>query len=286
MKIKFAVIGGSGLYDMKGTTVVEEREIPTPFGLPSDLISILDIQGIKAAFLSRHGKGHRLLPGEVPSLANIWALKSLGVQQILSVSAVGSLVAEYKPGDFVVCDQSIDRTRNRPVSYFGEGVVGHVNFSNPFCSAMSKEIIDIIRQHSHSCHETGTLVCMEGPQFSTRSESTLHKNWKAHIIGMTTMPEAKLAREAEICYALIAMVTDYDCWKQEEESVTVEMVLKVMKDNVASIRTIVPDIIKKLNGRIECPCQHAAKDAIMTDYSLIPYNTRRKLALFYEKYWR
>ncbi len=286
MQARVGVIGGSGLYKMEGSKQVEEIDIPTPFGMPSDAISIVDIKGTNVAFLPRHGKGHRILPTEVPSRANIWALKSLGVTQIISISAVGSLAEEYKPGDFALCDQIIDRTKSRANSYFGEGVVGHVSFADPFCSRMRKSLSAVLSKGPKPFHQTGTVITMEGPLFSTRGESLAYRSWNAQLIGMTALPEAKLAREAEICFALIAMVTDYDCWRESEEAVTMDMVLKVMKDNTHAVQKMVPDMIAALSASAECECNKAAKFAIATDRSLIPYETKRKLALFYSKYWK
>ncbi len=286
MTTPIAVIGGTGLYRLHpGIRLLEEVEVPTPFGPPSDRIAIAEIAGTRVAFLPRHGRGHRLLPTEVPSRANIWALKSLGVEQILSVSAVGSLAEEYRPGEFAVCDQLIDRTRSRVNSYFGDGVVGHVVFADPFCRDMGEAIVQAIRRHNHPVHPAGTLIAMEGPLFSTRAESNLYRSWGAHLIGMTALPEAKLAREAEICYAVVAMVTDYDCWKESEESVTLEMVMKVMEDNTRNIQQIIPDVVAGVRGRMDCACRHAAANAIVTDPALIPYETKRRLWLFYGKYW-
>ena len=286
MKADIAVIGGSGLYRIEGSRVIEEIDVPTPFGMTSDVISIMDIGGIPVAFLPRHGKGHRILPTEVPSDANIWALKYLGVKQIISVSAVGSLSENYKPGDFIVLDQLIDRTRSRRNSYFGNGIVGHVAFAEPFCPSMRGKIIEVLSKKDHSFHEKGTLVTMEGPLFSTKAESELYRSWKSHLIGMTALPEAKLAREAEICYATIAMVTDYDCWHETEESVSVEMVLKVMNDNVSAVKAMLPEIIESVTGIEDCTCRHAAENAIITDPEKIPYETKRRLSLFYSKYWK
>ena len=286
MKVRLAVIGGSGLYAMEGITVLEEREVPTPWGLPSDLITIAEIGGVPVAFLPRHGRGHRYMPSEVPSRANIWALKSLGVEQILSVSAVGSLSEGLAPGQFVLCDNLIDRTTRRPASFFGEGIAGHVGFAAPFCAGMREAIAGVLASHAHPHHPAGTYVCMEGPAFSTVAESTLHRSWHAQVIGMTALPEAKLAREAEMCYATIAMITDYDCWKASEEMVSVEMVLTTMKANTAALQRMIPDITAASLRRGDCPCRHAAAGAMMTEPSLIPYDTRRKLALFYDKYWK
>jgi 5'-methylthioadenosine phosphorylase len=286
MSTRLAVIGGSGLYQLKAAELIETIEVPTPFGLPSDLISIVNVQGQRAAFIPRHGKGHRLLPTEVPSRANIWALKSLGVEQILSISAVGSLREEIKPGDFVLCDQLIDRTRSRDLSFFGDGVVGHVPFAEPFCAGMRQTVSGILKKGDHPLHERGTLVTMEGPLFSTRAESHLYRGWGADLIGMTAIPEAKLAREAEICLAIVAMVTDYDCWREAGESVTIEMVLKVMRGNTGSIQKVLPDMIAALGSRGDCHCRHAAAKVMVTDPALIPYQTRRRLWTLYGKYWK
>lgn len=286
MVVRHAVIGGSGLYSIDGVRVLEEREVPTPWGLPSDMVSIAEIAGEPVAFLPRHGRGHRLLPSEVPSLANIWALKSLGVEQIVSVSAVGSLSEDIAPGHFVLCDDLVDKTTRRPSTFFGGGIAGHVSLAEPFCPGMRAAIGEVIARHGHPLHPSGTYVCMEGPAFSTRAESRLHKSWKAALIGMTALPEARLAREAEICYATIAMVTDYDCWKTDGGDVTVDMVLATMKGNTAAVRRMIPDIIAALSRRGDCSCRHAAAGAIMTDPALIPLDVRRRLAVFYGRYWQ
>jgi 5'-methylthioadenosine phosphorylase len=286
MNTPLAVIGGSGLYKLAGVELIERIDVPTPFGLPSDLISIMNIGGQRVAFLPRHGQGHRLLPTEVPSKANIWALKSLGVGQILSVSAVGSLREEIRPGDFVLCDQLIDRTRKRDLSYFGEGLVGHIPFAEPFCPGMREVVAGILKDGSHSFHEHGTLVTMEGPAFSTRAESHLYRSWSADLIGMTALPEAKLAREAEICLAVVATVTDYDCWREAEESVSVEMILKVMNENTKAIQQLIPAITAALADRKTCSCRSAAAGVLVTDPALIPYETRRRLWALYGRYWK
>ncbi|UCF96641.1 MAG: S-methyl-5'-thioadenosine phosphorylase [Spirochaetaceae bacterium] len=286
MKTPMAVIGGSGLYKLEGAELIATIDVPTPFGLPSDLISIMRVGEQTVAFLPRHGKGHRILPTEVPSKANIWALKSLGVEQILSISAVGSLREEIKPGDFVLCDQLIDRTRNRDLSYFGDGLVGHVPFAEPFCSGMREIIAAILKNGSHPFHDRGTLVTMEGPLFSTRAESFLYRSWEADLIGMTALPEAKLAREAEICLAVVAMVTDYDCWRETEESVSVEMILKVMNENTKAVQKVIPSIASALSSRESCSCHSAAAGVFVTDPALVPYETQRRLWTLYGKYWK
>ena len=288
---KIAIIGGSGLYKLDGqrqagTGLLETLDISTPFGPPSDSISIIDVRGERVAFLPRHGKGHRHLPTEVPSLANIWALKSIGVEQIISISAVGSLQEAFRPGDFVLCDQLIDRTRSRVNSFFGGGVVGHLPFADPYCSRMRSTIAGLLEKSGHPFHGQGTLICMEGPLFSTRAESELYRSWGAHLVGMTALPEAKLAREAEICLAIVAMITDYDCWRESEEDVSVEMVLKVMAGNTRVAREMIPDFIEALIGDSDCACRKAAEKAIMTDPALIPGDIKRKLEQFYGKYWR
>lgn len=286
MKAQCAIIGGSGLEEFESGKLVEKVDIPTPFGLPSDIITLVDINGVVTAFLPRHGRGHRILPHEVPSQANIWALKSLGVETILAVSAVGSLHEDYKPGDFVVCDSIIDRTHGRAKSYFGDGVVGHVGFAKAFCPEVTKGLVNVLEGQKEPFHDCGTILCMQGPAFSTKAESFLFKDWGAHIIGMTVLPEAQLAREAEICYASIGIVTDYDCWKEQEEVVTVEMVIKMMQQKIAAIKAMIPAFTGEMNKLPDCACRHAAESALMTDPSLIPYELKRKLHLFYAKYWR
>ena len=243
------------------------------------------MDGIKVAFLPRHAKGHRILPTELPSQANIWAFKSLGVSKIITISAVGSLHQDYKPGDFVVCDQLIDRTRNRISTFFGEGVVGHISFADPYCNELRGAIINVLNKYAHPHHAKGTSIVMEGPAFSTRAESHLYRSWGAHVIGMTGLPEAKLAREAEIALANISMVTDYDCWHEAEEPVTVEMVVRVMQNNSAAVKRMMPDLVRAAAALSDCSCNQAAQYAFMTDITTIPPATRKKLALFYEKYW-
>ena len=285
MGARIAIIGGTGLYSIEGVSMKERIEVPTPFGLPSDLIDIAEIGGERVAFLPRHGRGHRYLPAEVPSRANIWALKSLGVEQIVSISAVGSLAEAYKPGDLVLCDQLIDRTNRKPASFFGEGAVGHVAFADPYCGGMREGMARVMAKSGHPHHTAGTYVCMEGPPFSTKAESNLHRSWKAHLIGMTALPEAKLAREAEICYAVVAMVTDFDCWRESGESVSVEMIMATMKANTSAVKAMIPGFTAALASRKDCACRHAAQGAIMTDPAVIPYDVKRKLSLFYGKYW-
>ncbi len=282
---RIAVIGGSGLYSIEGIRVVGERDVPTPFGMPSDAVTLADVGGATVAFLPRHGRGHRILPGEVNSRANIWALKSLGVQQVISISAVGSLSGDIAPGTFVLADQLVDRTTGRRASFFGDGLVGHVSFAEPFCPGMRERIGRVLAKGRHAYHDGGTYVCMEGPAFSTRAESRLHRSWDAALIGMTALPEAKLAREAELCYATIAMVTDWDSWKESEEGVTLGEVVATMRANVRDIQGALPGLVGALADRDDCPCRHAAEQAMMTDLSVVPYETRRRVALLYRKYW-
>jgi 5'-methylthioadenosine phosphorylase len=283
MTTRIAVIGGSGLYEIDGVKYLDHVAVATPFGDPSDRIGIAEIGGERVAFLPRHGRGHRFLPSEVPSRANIWALKSLGVVQIVSISAVGSLGEDYTPGSFALPDQLIDRTTRRPNSFFGDGVVGHVSFAEPFCHGMRERIAVVLSGAGHVFRDRATLVCMEGPAFSSRAESLLHRSWGAHLIGMTALPEAKLAREAEMCYATVAMVTDWDCWRGE--GVTLEMVLATMRQNVQDIKRALPGIVGALADRQDCSCRHAAASAMITDPSYVPQETRQRLDLLYGRYW-
>lgn len=286
--IRLAFIGGSGIYSIDGMRIVDELAIRTPFGKPSDRILVGSFDdGSRIAFLPRHGRGHRLLPTEVNSRANIWALKKVGVECIVSLSAVGSLREEIAPRHLVIPDQLIDRTRHRPESsFFGEGIVGHVSFAEPYCCELRTTVLAAAREAGAVVHEKGTLVCMEGPMFSTRAESMLYRSWNADIIGMTVLPEAKLAREAEIAYATLALVTDYDCWRDTGEAVHTEMVVETMKANNETARRIVR-IIASHQERLprECNCTQAARQAVMTERSLFPKKTVKKLSLLYGKYW-
>lgn len=290
--IKFGVIGGSGVYELNKIKITDEISINTPFGLPSDNIIIGEINNKKIAFLPRHGKGHRFLPTEVPSKANIYALKSIGVEKIISISAVGSLKEEIRPTDIVIPKQIIDRTKVRDLSYFGNGIVGHISFADPFCEDLRNEIIKLTREFfeknkiNKRIFTEETYLCMEGPQFSTRAESHLYRSWGCGIIGMTAIPEAKLAREAEICYATIALPTDYDCWKEHEAAVDINMVLEYMKENNKTINELLPYILENLGEDRKCGCVNAAQFAIMTKKDLIPNETKRQLDLLYGKYFK
>ncbi len=281
---EIGIIGGSGLYAMPGLTDVREQQVSTPWGEPSDPLVLGTLDGRKVAFLARHGKGHRLLPSELPFRANIYALKSVGVEQILSVSAVGSLKEEHKPTDFVIPNQFIDRTFHRNSTFFGEGIVGHVAFGDPVCGVVANALETACDEAKVAGKLGGTYVCMEGPQFSTRAESNLYRSWGADIIGMTNLQEAKLAREAEICYATLAMVTDYDCWHEGHDDVTVDQVIAVMHQNTANACRVVRAAVNLLPEERGCGCATAAQFAIMTQRDAIPVATREKLALLFGKY--
>jgi 5'-methylthioadenosine phosphorylase len=280
-EVKIGIIGGSGLYQMPALTDVEEYEISTPFGNPSDALLVGQLAGVPVAFLARHGRHHHLLPTELPARANIYALKTLGVQYIISVSAVGSLQAEVKPLDLVVVDQFLDRTRNRISTFFGEGIVAHITFEQPVCPALAQVLIDAIRELNVpdvTLHPRGTYVCMEGPAFSTRAESELYRSWGATVIGMTNLPEAKLAREAEIAYATLALATDYDCWHPEHASVSVEMVVHNLRKNVTNAQAVIQTAVAKIaENPPQSKAHRALKNAIMTPLDKVPPATLEKL---------
>ncbi|HTI15899.1 MAG TPA: S-methyl-5'-thioadenosine phosphorylase [Dictyobacter sp.] len=280
------VIGGSGLYHMEGMTDIEEVRVQTPFGDPGDAIMIGKVDGVAMAFLPRHGRGHRLNPSEVPSRANIWALKSLGVEWVISVSAVGSLREHMAPRDLVIPDQIFDRTKSRVNSFFEGGVVVHCAFAEPFCPTLRSLLLESTQELGDvTVHPDGTLLCMEGPLFSTKAESNVYRSWGMDIIGMTALPEAKLAREAELCYGTIACVTDYDCWHESAESVTVEMVVSNLSANVANAQRILRQMAHKLSHQQRtCLCTHALENAIMTDPTLIPAEARDRYQLLISKY--
>lgn len=273
-----AIIGGSGLYEMEGLTDVESVDIDTPFGRPSDAITLGTLEGARVAFLPRHGQGHRFNPSHIPVQANIYALKTLGVERIISVSAVGSLKEEFEPQHLVVPNQLIDRTSNRSNTFFENDMVVHIAFADPFCAHTSHMVVHAAQDLGVNVHPGGTMVVMEGPAFSTRAESFMYRSWGADLIGMTALPEAKLAREAEICYATMAWVTDYDCWRQGGETVTVEMIIGNLLKNVAESKDLLRNLIPRLNGPRECPCATALKDAIITPQDRVPAELKRKLA--------
>jgi len=285
-KAEIGIIGGSGLYNMDGLTEVHEEKVETPFGSPSELFLLGKLEGRDVAFLARHGKWHRILPSELNFKANIYAMKKLGVTSILSVSAVGSLKEEHKPTDFVIPDQFIDRTFDRTATFFGNGVVGHVAFGDPVCAIVSEVFAKACEEVGVVGKRGGTYVCMEGPQFSTKAESRLYRSWGADVIGMTNLQEAKLAREAEISYATLAMVTDYDCWFEGHDAVTVEQVIAVMHHNSGNAQKVVKAAVRMMPKDLSVsPAQTAAKFAIMTDRAMIPAETKQKLDVLYGKYW-
>ncbi|MBM10997.1 MAG: S-methyl-5'-thioadenosine phosphorylase [Chloroflexi bacterium] len=275
-RARIGVIGGSGLYEMDGMSNVESVEVDTPFGKPSDAIVTGELDGVPVAFLPRHGRGHRFNPSHIPARANIYALKTLGVERIISVSAVGSLKEEFSPLDLVVPSQLIDRTRLRENTFFESDLVVHVAMADPFCAHTSHQVQEAAQLLDITTHPGGTMVVMEGPAFSTRAESFMYRSWGADIIGMTALPEAKLAREAEICYATMAWITDYDCWHQGTESVTVDMVIANLQKNVATSKALLQQVLPTLGGQRTCPCESALRDAIITRKEDISEDVRKK----------
>lgn len=282
-KVKIGVIGGSGIYDIEGITETRKQKISTPFGDPSDTIVIGNLEGIPVAFLPRHGRGHFIMPSELNSRANIYALKSLGVEQIISISACGSLKEELKPRDIVIPDQLFDRTRQRPYTFFGEGIVAHIGFANPYCPELSQTLYQVAKDLRLSVHLSGTYVCIEGPQFSTKAESKVFRSLGFSIIGMTNLPEAKLAREAEICYATLGLVTDYDVWKEGEE-VSVERVVGNLLANIENVKKLIKAVIPRLERERKCECASALAYAIQTHKWAINRRTAKKLDLLIGKY--
>ena len=282
--IKLAIIGGSGLYNMEGLEGAMECNIETPFGRPSAPIVIGSLNGQRVAFLARHGVGHHLMPGEVPYRANIHALKSLGVERIVSISACGSLREDYAPGHIVIPDQLYDNTKNRVSTFFGEGLVAHVGMADPFCPDLSKQLEEAVRTADAVVHPGGTFITVEGPRFSTKAESNTYRAWGMSIIGMTAAPEAFLAREAEICYAVMAHVTEYDVWHLSETPVTVEMVIRILNKNTSIAQTAVRQLVKNLKLERDCDCGHAVANTILTKRENISKEARKKLDLLVKKY--
>jgi 5'-methylthioadenosine phosphorylase len=278
------IIGGSGLYEMVGFEGRKEVRLETPFGDPSDVYMTGVLEGKKVAFLARHGRGHRLLPSELNFRANIHGFKQLGVRRILSASAVGSLKLEHKPMDFVLPDQFVDRTRGRISTFFGGGVAAHISFAHPVCASLADAVQKAAKGMEFPVKRGGVYVCMEGPAFSTRAESELYRSWGMDLIGMTNLQEAKLAREAEICYLTIAMVTDYDCWHEEEAPVTVEMLIGYLMKNADNAQRLVKRAVAALQDEFDCGCQHALKNAIITDPAVIPAEAKKRLKLIIGKY--
>ncbi len=278
------IIGGSGLYEMEGLTDITSVMMSTPFGDPSDEIITGVLGDMTMAFLPRHGKGHRITPSEINYRANIYALKTLGVDSIIAVSAVGSMKEEIVPGDLVVPHQFIDRTKGRPSTFFGNGIVGHVAFADPVCHSLADVAAKGAATSGAKVHQGGTYLCMEGPQFSTRAESNLYRTWGVDIIGMTNIPEAKLAREAEMCYATVALATDYDCWHESEEDVSVEAILEIMHHNVENAKTAIAWAAHNMSEKAPCGCSEALKYAIVTDPEVIPEETKDDLEPIIGKY--
>lgn len=277
------VIGGSGLYAMKDLKIVDTVSVDTPFGDPSDLIVLGDLEGTRMAFLPRHGVGHRITPSEINYRANIFAMKKLGVERIISVSAVGSMKEEIVPGHIVIPDQFIDRTFRRKTTFFEGGIAGHVSLADPICDELHEVVVESSQQAGATVHPGGTYICIEGPQFSTRAESFLYRSWGVDVIGMTNVTEAKLAREAGLCYATIALATDYDCWHQEKEAVTLAAVLEIMHNNVELAQAILKEIAKKPVLKRSCSCGEAATNAIVTDRTLIPDALKKDLEILFGK---
>jgi len=284
-KAEIGIIGGSGLYSMPGLTDTHEITLDTPFGAPSDAYVLGTLEGRKVAFLARHGRGHRILPSELNFRANIYGFKQLGAERIVSVSAVGSLKEEHKPLEFVIPDQFVDRTRHRIDTFFGEGVVAHVAFADPICPQLSESMVAACKKAGVVGKRGGTYLCMEGPQFSTKAESNLYRSWGMDVIGMTNLQEAKLAREAEICYVTVAMVTDYDCWHPHHDSVTVDQIVAVLLKNAENACNVVREAVAAMPKERSCKCGSALEHAILTDRKMIPPATRKKLHLILKRFF-
>ena len=282
--IRVGVLGGTGLYEMEGLTNVRELQVTTPYGDPSDAITVGELDGVGIAFIPRHGRGHRLLPSEIPVRANIYALKELGVERLLSVSAVGSLKEEIEPLDLVVPDQLIDRTRSRPNTFFGDGLVAHVPLGDPFCPQLSELLADAADDTEAKVHHGGTYLVMEGPAFSTRAESNLYRSWGAGVIGMTALPEAKLAREAEMCFAVLATATDYDAWHEVHDDVTVDVILANLAKNVAVSQRALRKLLPRIPAHRDCACESALATALVTAKELVPAETLSRLGPIVSRY--
>jgi len=277
------IIGGSGLYDIEGLRKVKELSVKTPFGSPSDTVVLGELEGVRIAFLSRHGRGHRLNPSEINYRANIYALKSIGVSRVISVSAVGSMKESIKPGDVVLPDQFIDLTKRRVSTFFEGGIVAHVAFGDPVCPSLGAVLLGAARTVGATVHQGGVYLCIEGPQFSTKGESRLYRQWGVSVIGMTNLPEAKLAREAELCYATVALATDYDCWHETEQAVTVESILTTLRQNVTLAKQLLRTALCAVADAKACSCQRSLQDAIITAPDRMSASIRRKLALLIDR---
>ncbi len=278
------IIGGSGLYSMNGLTGTREVRVKTPFGDPSDAIVVGTLEGKRVAFLARHGRGHRILPSEINFRANVYAMKELGVQRIISVSAVGSLQEDLRPGEFLVPDQFFDRTKLRVSTFFGGGLVAHVGFDKPTCAQVSGVLADASVHCAVKVHRRGTYVCIEGPQFSTLAEAHVHRQLRFEVVGMTNVTEAKLAREAELCYATIAMITDYDCWHPEHESVTATQIIATLNQNAENAQRVLREAVRAMPVERSCKCGAALAHALVTDLKLVPAATKKRLGVIIEKY--
>jgi len=285
LRAEIGVIGGSGLYSMPGFEVEQEVQLDTPWGAPSDAYIVGRLAGRQLAFLARHGRGHRHMPSELNFRANIHGFKQLGVERIISLSAVGSLKEEHRPLDFIVIDQFVDRTRGRVSTFFGDGLVAHIGFAHPVCPHLTRTLVDVGRDAGITVKQGGTYLCMEGPAFSTRAESALYRSWGMDIVGMTNLQEARLAREAEICYATVAMVTDYDCWHPEHDAVTVSKILDHLRQNADSAAKLVASAVGAMPEMRECKCGSALASALITDKGTVPESTRKRLELLVGKYF-
>ena len=278
------IIGGSGLYAMSGLTGTRQVRVKTPFGEPSDSIVVGTLEGKRVAFLARHGRGHRILPSEINYRANIYAMKLLGVARIISVSAVGSLKEDLRPGEFLVPDQFFDRTKHRISTFFGGGIVAHVAFAHPTCGQLSGVLADACTREAVKLHRRGTYICIEGPQFSTLAEAEVHRQLRFDVIGMTNVTEAKLAREAELCYATIAMITDYDCWHPDHESVTAAQIIATLNQNAENAQKVLRTAVRDLPAARSCKCGAALQHALVTDLKLVPTATKKRLSAILKKY--
>jgi 5'-methylthioadenosine phosphorylase len=278
------VIGGSGIYAMSGLTGTREERVKTPFGDPSDVIVLGQLEGKRVAFLARHGRGHRILPSEINFRANVYAMKLLGVERIISISAVGSLQEDLRPGEFLVPDQFVDRTKLRVSTFFGDGLVAHVAFDKPTCAQVSAVLADASVHCAVKVHRRGTYVCIEGPQFSTLAEAHMHRQLRFEVIGMTNVTEAKLAREAEICYGSLAMITDYDCWHPEHDSVTYSQILATLSQNAENAQRVLREAVRAMPGERSCKCGSALQHSLVTDAKLVPKATKKRLAAIIGRY--
>jgi 5'-methylthioadenosine phosphorylase len=281
---EIGIIGGSGLYSMNGLTNTREIRVKTPFGDPSEAFVLGTLEGKRVAFLARHGRGHRILPSEINYRANVYAMKLLGVERIISVSAVGSLKEDLRPGEFLVADQFFDRTKNRASTFFGEGLVAHLAFAHPTCGQLSSVLADACVHEAVKVHRRGTYVCIEGPQFSTLAEAEVNRQLGFEVIGMTNVTEAKLAREAEICYGTIAMITDYDCWHPEHESVTTTQIMAMLSQNAENSQKVLRTAVRELTPARSCKCGSALQHALVTDLKIVPKATKKRFAAIIGKY--